>query len=109
MLRSRTLQQFSQHVHFDPFRDQLSGVRIPFSVIGRKIKTTKRCERCVCVCVCVRGSPGTGKRPRASCSDRRRAPSWGVQVTFHPTGNEVDLEELLVGPYDSTVVLEELR
>ncbi|XP_041814167.1 collagen alpha-1(XII) chain [Chelmon rostratus] len=33
----------------------------------------------------------------------------GYKVTFHPTGNEVDLGELLVGPYDSTVVLEELR
>lgn len=33
----------------------------------------------------------------------------GYKVTFHPSGNDVDLEELLVGPYDSTVVLEELR
>uniref|UniRef100_A0A3Q3X4W8 Uncharacterized protein n=1 Tax=Mola mola TaxID=94237 RepID=A0A3Q3X4W8_MOLML len=33
----------------------------------------------------------------------------GYKVTFHPTGNEVDLGEMLVGPYDSTVVLEELR
>ncbi|XP_041832449.1 collagen alpha-1(XII) chain isoform X2 [Melanotaenia boesemani] len=33
----------------------------------------------------------------------------GYKVTFHPTGNEVDLGELLVGPYDNTVVLEELR
>ncbi|TKS75370.1 Collagen alpha-1(XII) chain [Collichthys lucidus] len=33
----------------------------------------------------------------------------GYKVTFHPTGNDVDLGELLVGPYDSTVVLEELR
>lgn len=30
-------------------------------------------------------------------------------MTFHPSGNDVDLGELLVGPYDSTVVLEELR
>ncbi|XP_038160859.1 collagen alpha-1(XII) chain [Cyprinodon tularosa] len=33
----------------------------------------------------------------------------GYKVTFHPTENDVDLEELLVGPYDNTVVLEELR
>ncbi|ROL42797.1 Collagen alpha-1(XII) chain [Anabarilius grahami] len=33
----------------------------------------------------------------------------GYKVTFHPTGEEVDLGELLVGPYDNTVVLEELR
>ncbi|XP_074540734.1 collagen alpha-1(XII) chain isoform X2 [Halichoeres trimaculatus] len=33
----------------------------------------------------------------------------GYKVTFHPTGNDVDLGELLVGPYDNTVVLEELR
>ncbi|XP_073783716.1 collagen alpha-1(XII) chain isoform X3 [Danio rerio] len=33
----------------------------------------------------------------------------GYKVTFHPTGKEVDLGELLVGPYDNTVVLEELR
>ncbi|XP_052001055.1 collagen alpha-1(XII) chain isoform X3 [Xyrauchen texanus] len=33
----------------------------------------------------------------------------GYKVTFHPTGQEVDLGELLVGPYDNTVVLEELR
>ncbi|KAM7403882.1 hypothetical protein PAMA_004351 [Pampus argenteus] len=33
----------------------------------------------------------------------------GYKVTFHPTENEVDLGELLVGPYDNTVVLEELR
>ncbi|XP_072219016.1 collagen alpha-1(XII) chain isoform X1 [Leuresthes tenuis] len=33
----------------------------------------------------------------------------GYKVTFHPTGNDVDLGELQVGPYDSTVVLEELR
>lgn len=33
----------------------------------------------------------------------------GYKVTFHPSGNDVDLGELLVGPYDSTVVLEELR
>ncbi|XP_073348827.1 collagen alpha-1(XII) chain [Pagrus major] len=33
----------------------------------------------------------------------------GYKVTFHPSGNDIDLGELLVGPYDSTVVLEELR
>ncbi|XP_070400788.1 collagen alpha-1(XII) chain isoform X2 [Nothobranchius furzeri] len=33
----------------------------------------------------------------------------GYKVSFHPTGNDVDLGELLVGPYDNTVVLEELR
>uniref|UniRef100_A0A673FNU6 Collagen alpha-1(XII) chain-like n=1 Tax=Sinocyclocheilus rhinocerous TaxID=307959 RepID=A0A673FNU6_9TELE len=33
----------------------------------------------------------------------------GYKVTFHPSGNEVDLGEYLVGPYDNTVVLEELR
>ncbi|KAG9347396.1 hypothetical protein JZ751_004963 [Albula glossodonta] len=33
----------------------------------------------------------------------------GYKVTFHPSENEVDLGELLVGPYDNTVVLEELR
>ncbi|KAM4521925.1 collagen alpha-1(XII) chain isoform 2-T2 [Odontesthes bonariensis] len=33
----------------------------------------------------------------------------GYKVTFHPTGNDIDLRELQVGPYDSTVVLEELR
>ncbi|KAL4649016.1 collagen alpha-1(XII) chain-like isoform X1 [Arapaima gigas] len=33
----------------------------------------------------------------------------GYKVTFHPIGNEVDLGQLLVGPYDNTVVLEELR
>ncbi|KAF7655536.1 hypothetical protein LDENG_00054530 [Lucifuga dentata] len=33
----------------------------------------------------------------------------GYKVTFHPTGNDIDLGELLVGPYDNTVVLEELR
>uniref|UniRef100_A0A9J7YAI7 Collagen, type XII, alpha 1a n=1 Tax=Cyprinus carpio carpio TaxID=630221 RepID=A0A9J7YAI7_CYPCA len=33
----------------------------------------------------------------------------GYKVTFHPTGEERDLGELLVGPYDNTVVLEELR
>ncbi|GAA6231691.1 collagen alpha-1(XII) chain-like isoform X1 [Lates japonicus] len=33
----------------------------------------------------------------------------GYKVTFHPTGNDVDLGELLLGPYDNTVVLEELR
>nr|XP_020475118.1 collagen alpha-1(XII) chain-like [Monopterus albus] len=33
----------------------------------------------------------------------------GYKVTFHPAGEDVDLEQLLVGPYDNTVVLEELR
>ncbi|KAK7142862.1 hypothetical protein R3I94_012270 [Phoxinus phoxinus] len=33
----------------------------------------------------------------------------GYKVTFHPIGEDVDLGELLVGPYDNTVVLEELR
>ncbi|XP_034018402.1 collagen alpha-1(XII) chain isoform X2 [Thalassophryne amazonica] len=33
----------------------------------------------------------------------------GYKVTFHPTGNEVDLAEMLVGPFDNTIVLEELR
>ncbi|XP_053093288.1 collagen alpha-1(XII) chain isoform X3 [Pangasianodon hypophthalmus] len=33
----------------------------------------------------------------------------GYKVTFHPTGEEVDLGELVVGPFDNTVVLEELR
>uniref|UniRef100_A0A4W6EVE4 Collagen alpha-1(XII) chain n=1 Tax=Lates calcarifer TaxID=8187 RepID=A0A4W6EVE4_LATCA len=33
----------------------------------------------------------------------------GYKVTFHPTGNDVDLGEMLLGPYDNTVVLEELR
>ncbi|PWA28246.1 hypothetical protein CCH79_00019688 [Gambusia affinis] len=33
----------------------------------------------------------------------------GYRVTFHPSGNDVDLGELMVGPYDNTVVLEELR
>ncbi|XP_029281105.1 LOW QUALITY PROTEIN: collagen alpha-1(XII) chain [Cottoperca gobio] len=33
----------------------------------------------------------------------------GYKVTFHPDGNDIDLGELLVGPYDNTVVLEELR
>uniref|UniRef100_A0A3B3Q4H7 Collagen, type XII, alpha 1b n=1 Tax=Paramormyrops kingsleyae TaxID=1676925 RepID=A0A3B3Q4H7_9TELE len=33
----------------------------------------------------------------------------GYKVTFHPIGNDVDLGQLLVGPYDNTVVLEELR
>uniref|UniRef100_A0A8C2CL42 Collagen alpha-1(XII) chain n=1 Tax=Cyprinus carpio TaxID=7962 RepID=A0A8C2CL42_CYPCA len=33
----------------------------------------------------------------------------GYKVTFHPSGNDVDLGEYLVGPYDNTVVLEELR
>ncbi|KAK5857192.1 hypothetical protein PBY51_010450 [Eleginops maclovinus] len=33
----------------------------------------------------------------------------GYKVTFHPTGEDIDLGQLLVGPYDNTVVLEELR
>ncbi|KAJ7988915.1 hypothetical protein DPEC_G00314140 [Dallia pectoralis] len=33
----------------------------------------------------------------------------GYKVTFHPIGDDIDLGELLVGPYDNTVVLEELR
>ncbi|XP_024913641.1 collagen alpha-1(XII) chain isoform X1 [Cynoglossus semilaevis] len=33
----------------------------------------------------------------------------GYKVTFHPAENDIDLGELLVGPYDNTVVLEELR
>uniref|UniRef100_A0A8C5E3M3 Collagen alpha-1(XII) chain-like n=1 Tax=Gouania willdenowi TaxID=441366 RepID=A0A8C5E3M3_GOUWI len=33
----------------------------------------------------------------------------GYKVTFHPRESDVDLGELLVGPYDNTVVLEELR
>lgn len=33
----------------------------------------------------------------------------GYKVTFHPDGNDIDLGELRVGPYDNTVVLEELR
>lgn len=33
----------------------------------------------------------------------------GYKVTFHPTGDERRLGELMVGPYDNTVVLEELR
>ncbi|KAM3870859.1 collagen alpha-1(XII) chain-like [Diretmus argenteus] len=33
----------------------------------------------------------------------------GYKVTFHPLGEDIDLGELRVGPYDNTVVLEELR
>ncbi|KAK5879639.1 hypothetical protein CesoFtcFv8_022737 [Champsocephalus esox] len=33
----------------------------------------------------------------------------GYKVTFHPDGNDIDLGEHLVGPYDNTIVLEELR
>lgn len=33
----------------------------------------------------------------------------GYKVTFHPTEDDGSLGELIVGPYDSTVVLEELR
>lgn len=31
------------------------------------------------------------------------------KVTFHPSDEEIDLGELVVGPFDNTVVLEELR
>ncbi|XP_028812322.1 collagen alpha-1(XII) chain isoform X2 [Denticeps clupeoides] len=33
----------------------------------------------------------------------------GYKVTFHPFGEDIDLGEVHVGPYDNTVVLEELR
>ncbi|XP_061650641.1 collagen alpha-1(XII) chain isoform X2 [Phyllopteryx taeniolatus] len=33
----------------------------------------------------------------------------GYKVTFHPAGDDIDLGEFIVGPYDNTVVLEELR
>uniref|UniRef100_A0A672IRA9 Collagen alpha-1(XII) chain n=1 Tax=Salarias fasciatus TaxID=181472 RepID=A0A672IRA9_SALFA len=33
----------------------------------------------------------------------------GYKVTFHPVGEDIDLGQLVVGPYDNTVVLEELR
>ncbi|XP_031703091.1 collagen alpha-1(XII) chain isoform X1 [Anarrhichthys ocellatus] len=33
----------------------------------------------------------------------------GYKVTFHPSGEDIDLGQLVVGPYDNTVVLEELR
>lgn len=33
----------------------------------------------------------------------------GYKVRFHPVEEDTDLGELLVGPYDNTVVLEELR
>ncbi|KAK7906744.1 hypothetical protein WMY93_015356 [Mugilogobius chulae] len=33
----------------------------------------------------------------------------GYKVTFHPTDDDVNLGELLVGPHDNTVVLEELK
>ncbi|XP_063040582.1 collagen alpha-1(XII) chain isoform X2 [Engraulis encrasicolus] len=33
----------------------------------------------------------------------------GYKVTFHPIGDDIDLGELMVGPFDNTVVLEELR
>ncbi|XP_034381076.1 collagen alpha-1(XII) chain-like isoform X2 [Cyclopterus lumpus] len=33
----------------------------------------------------------------------------GYKVIFHPSGEDINLEQLLVGPYDNTVVLEELR
>lgn len=33
----------------------------------------------------------------------------GYKVQFRPVGEDINLGELLVGPYDNTVVLEELR
>lgn len=33
----------------------------------------------------------------------------GYKVTFHPVNDDVDLGQLVVGPFDNTVVLEELR
>lgn len=33
----------------------------------------------------------------------------GYKVTFHPAGDDINLDELMVGPFDNTVVLEELR
>ncbi|KAL3968337.1 C-type lectin domain family 4 member A [Sarotherodon galilaeus] len=33
----------------------------------------------------------------------------GYKVTYHPVEDDIDLGQLLVGPYDNTVVLEELR
>ncbi|XP_075454120.1 collagen alpha-1(XII) chain isoform X2 [Ascaphus truei] len=33
----------------------------------------------------------------------------GYKITFHPSGDDRQLGELMVGPYDNTVVLEELR
>ncbi|CAG5866270.1 unnamed protein product [Menidia menidia] len=33
----------------------------------------------------------------------------GYRVAFHPVEDDIDLRELLVSPYDNTVVLEELR
>ncbi|XP_061897868.1 collagen alpha-1(XII) chain-like isoform X2 [Entelurus aequoreus] len=33
----------------------------------------------------------------------------GYKVLFHPVEDDIDLGELLVGPYDNTVVLDELR
>ncbi|XP_077407183.1 collagen alpha-1(XII) chain [Vanacampus margaritifer] len=33
----------------------------------------------------------------------------GYKVIFHPKEDDIDLGELIVGPYDNTVVLEELR
>uniref|UniRef100_A0AAQ6AME4 Collagen alpha-1(XII) chain n=1 Tax=Amphiprion ocellaris TaxID=80972 RepID=A0AAQ6AME4_AMPOC len=33
----------------------------------------------------------------------------GYKVTFHPVDDDINLGELMVGPYDNTVVLEELR
>ncbi|XP_063079242.1 collagen alpha-1(XII) chain isoform X3 [Engraulis encrasicolus] len=41
--------------------------------------------------------------------DAAPGPVKGYKVTFHPSDNDIDLGELLVGPYDNTVVLEELR
>lgn len=33
----------------------------------------------------------------------------GYKITFHPSGENRQLGELVLGPYDNTVVLEELR
>ncbi|KAM4542217.1 collagen alpha-1(XII) chain isoform 3-T3 [Odontesthes bonariensis] len=33
----------------------------------------------------------------------------GYKVSFHPVEDDIDLRELLISPYDNTVVLEELR
>ncbi|GAA6109498.1 collagen alpha-1(XII) chain isoform X1 [Tachysurus ichikawai] len=33
----------------------------------------------------------------------------GYKVTFHPSDDDIDLGQLVVGPFDNTVVLEELR
>lgn len=41
--------------------------------------------------------------------DSAPGPVKAYKVTFHPTDNDVELGQMLVGPYDNTVVLEELR